>query len=51
MHKISWKEARLKLCEMLKEVGADWPPDYIEAVKIGMERIEEVEDLELEEDV
>lgn len=49
--KMSWKEARRKLQEMLKEHGSDWSPEYQEAVRIGIERIEEVEDLELMEDV
>ena len=46
-----WNEARRKLQEMLNEFGADWSEEYREAVKIGIERIEEVEDLELTEDV
>lgn len=47
-----WKEARVKLRELIAECGNDleWSAKYKEAVKIGMERIEEVEDLELEED-
>lgn len=46
-----WKEARLKLREMLHEVGEDWPDDYKQAVLIGIERIEEVEDLEDEQNM
>ena len=46
-----WAEARFKLQEFLREHGAEWSPEYREAVKIGIERIQEVEDLELEEDV
>lgn len=49
--RMSWKEARRKLQEMLHEFGADWSLEYKEAVGIGIERIEEVEDLELVEDV
>lgn len=51
MIKMSWKEARRKLQEMLKDVGADWSPEYREAVRIAIERVEEVEELELLEDV
>ena len=46
-----WVEARRKLQEFLKEHGAEWSPEYREAVEIGIERIQEVEDLELVEDV
>jgi len=46
-----WSEARRKLQEFLKEHGADWSPEYQEAVKIGIERIQEVEDLQDEEDL
>lgn len=46
-----WKDARIKLREMLSEFGADWSPEYREAVKIAMERIEQVEDLQDEDDM
>ena len=46
-----WSEARRKLQEFLKEHGADWSPEYQEAVKIGIKRIQEVEDLQDEEDL
>lgn len=49
--RMSWAEARRKLQEELKEHGASWSPEYREAVRIGIERIQEVEDLELIEDV
>lgn len=42
-----WVEARIRLQEMLKEYGEDWPEKYRQAVEIGIERIQEVEDLEL----
>ncbi|HEX2557442.1 MAG TPA: hypothetical protein VHK86_03905 [Nitrososphaera sp.] len=52
MHKkpMTWKEASRKLIEMLDELGQDWSPEYREAVLIGIERIQEVEDLQGTED-
>lgn len=41
-----WKEARIKLLELLHEHAQDWSLEYKEAVLIGIERIAEVEDLE-----
>jgi hypothetical protein len=49
--KMTWKEARRKLQEMLKDCGEEWSPEYREAVRIAIERVEEVEELELMEDV
>lgn len=46
-----WAEARIKLRELINEHGADWSPEYTEAVMIGMQRIEEVEDLQDEDDM
>ncbi len=46
-----WKEARIQLREMLHEFDEDWSPEYKEAVRIAMERIEQVEDLQDEDDM
>jgi hypothetical protein len=43
---MTWKEASKKLREMLDEFSENWSPQYKEAVLIGIERIEEVEDLQ-----
>lgn len=47
---MTWKQASKKLREMLDECAQDWSPEYKEAVIIGIERIEEVEDLQGAED-
>ena len=47
---MTWKEASKKLREMFDELSQDWSPEYREAVLIGIERIEEVEDLQGTED-
>lgn len=48
---MTWKEASKKLREILERYELEWSPQYKEAVLIGIERIEEVEDLQFEEDV
>lgn len=48
---MTWKEASKKLRELVvSEYAQDWPAEYTEAVLIGIERIEEVEDLQGTED-
>lgn len=51
-HEMTWKQARKVLLEMLAddELCRDWSTEYREAVLIGIERIEEVEDLQGTED-
>lgn len=47
---MAWKEASKKLIQLLDEHGKDWSCEYREAVLIGIERIQEVEDLQGTED-
>ena len=48
---MTWKQASKKLQEILDRYDRDWSPQYKEAVRIGIERIQEVEDLQHEDDV